>query len=221
MQPVSRTESQIRVAIVEDDAPSRQALHLRIDGAPPGFPCVAAAGSFEDALPLIERAQPNVIFLDLHLPGMSGADGVKVLRDRVPASQVVMLTIHAEQESIFDSICNGAVGYLLKGAPPGKLLESIREAHSGGAQMSPKIARKVITLFRHSPPRPAASEVLTPQEVRVLRLLADGNGYQAIGDKLNLSVNTVRNYIRSIYEKLHVHSKSAAVSLAFRKGIIR
>lgn len=220
MQPVSRTDSNIRVAIVEDDAPSREALHLLIDGAR-GFSCVAAAGSFEDALPLIERAQPHVVLLDLHLPGMSGVDGVKILRARVPASQVVMLTIHAEQESIFDSICNGAVGYLLKGAPPEKLLESIREAHGGGAPMSPQIARKVITLFHLSPPRPAASEVLTPQEVRVLRLLAEGNGYQAIGDVLNLSVNTVRNYIRSIYEKLHVHSKSAAVSLAFRKGIIR
>ena len=162
-----------------------------------------------------------MVLLDLHLPGISGVDGVKILRDRVPESRVVILTIHAEQEQIFDSICNGAVGYLLKGALPDKLLESIREAHGGGAPMSPRIARKVIALFHQLPPRPAASEVLTPQEVRVLRLLADGNGYQAIGNLLKLSVNTVRNYIRSIYEKLHVHSKSAAVSRAIRTGIIR
>ncbi|MBL8290413.1 MAG: response regulator transcription factor [Bryobacterales bacterium] len=210
----------IRVAIVEDDTPSREALSVLIEGAP-GFRCVAASASLEHALPILPDAAPNVILLDLNLPGMHGVDGVKLLRERFPRAHVVILTVHSEQDRIFDCICNGAAGYLLKGAPPARLLDSIREACDGGVPMSPAIARKVIDVFRQLPPRPAALATLTPQEIRVLRLLAEGHGYIAIGSQLKISVNTVRNYIRSIYEKLHVHTKSEAVSKAIRAGLFR
>ena len=121
---------------------------------------------------------------------------------------------------MFESICNGACGYLLKKTPPAKLLEAIREAYDGGAPMSPEIARKVVSLFQKTGPLPKVNEQLTPQEVRLLKFLAEGYSYQAAADQLHISLNTVRNYIRSIYEKLHVHSKSEAVSKALRSRLI-
>src|SRR5262249_44493033 len=134
-------------------------------------------------------------------------------------SQIVMLTVFSEEEKIFESICNGASGYLLKKTPPARLLEGITEAHMGGAPMTPEIARKVIQLFRQTRVGNREHD-LTLQQVRLLTLLAEGHSYAASADRLNISVNTVRNYIRSIYEKLHVHSKSAAVSEALRRRII-
>jgi len=131
-----------------------------------------------------------------------------------------VLTIFAEQEKIFESICNGACGYLLKKTPPARLLEAIREAHEGGSPMSPEIARKVVTLFQRSRPPERLDEQLTPQEKRLLVLLAEGHSYSVAAEQLNISINTVRNYIRSIYEKLHVHSKSEAVSKALRNHLI-
>jgi DNA-binding NarL/FixJ family response regulator len=130
-----------------------------------------------------------------------------------------MLTVLAERERIFESICAGAIGYLLKSTPPARLLDAVREVKGGGAPMSPEIARKVVELFRKAPPPPAVSG-LTAQEVRLLALLAEGHSYRAAADSLHVSVNTVRNYIRSVYEKLHVHSSSEAVSKALRLGLI-
>jgi DNA-binding NarL/FixJ family response regulator len=132
-----------------------------------------------------------------------------------------MLTVYADQEAIFDSICNGACGYLLKNTPPARLLEAIREVHEGGAPMSPEIARKVITLFRKTVPAEQLEKELTAHEVRLLKLLAEGYSYQALGDEFHISINTVRNYIRRIYDKLHVHSKTEAVSKALRKRLIK
>src|SRR5262249_26061451 len=149
----------------------------------------------------------------------SGSEGVPLLRARFPSAQVVMLTVFAEEEKIFESICNGACGYLLKETPPARLLEAIGEAHRGGAPMTPEIARKVVELFRQTRAR-ATDQDLPPQEFRLLALLAEGHSYRAAATRLHISVNTVRNYIRSIYEKLHVHSKSAAVSEALRRRII-
>ena len=131
-----------------------------------------------------------------------------------------MLTIFDEQEKVFESICNGASGYLLKNMPPARLLDAIRDVVDGGAPMSPEIARKVIHLFQAARPAVRTDEHLTRREVTLLGLLAQGHSYQAAADSLEITVNTVRNYIRSIYDKLHVHSKSEAVSKALRSGII-
>ncbi len=163
---------------------------------------------------------PDVLLLDIQLPGMLGSDGVRVFHEKFPALQIIMLTVYAEQERVFESICNGACGYLLKETPPAKLLEAIREAHNGGAPMSPEIARKVVTLFQKTGPPEKFDNQLTAQELRLLKLLVQGFSYQKAGDQLNISVNTVRDYIRNIYQKLHVHSKSEAVSKALRNRLI-
>ena len=209
----------IRVVIVEDDRPIREGLGVLIDGTP-GFSCVGQFGSVEEALNAIADARPHVILLDINLPGQSGTEGIAHIRARCPTSEILMLTVYAEQDKVFQSICNGAGGYLLKKTPPSRLLEAIREARDGGAPMSPEIARKVVALFRQARPSERPEHQLTPHEVRLLALLAEGYSYQAIGERLHISVNTVRNYIRSIYEKLHVHSKSEAVSKALRQRLI-
>ena len=209
----------VLVGLVEDDDAIREGLRVLVDGSP-GFRCVGAWASVEDALEELPRELPDVLLMDIQLPGMSGTAGVRIVRERHPSIEVLMLTIHAERERIFESICNGASGYLLKNTPPARLLEALRESKGGGAPMSPEIARKVVELFRKAPPPPAEEKRLAPQEVRLLGLLAEGHSYQAAADRLCVSVNTVRNYIRSVYDKLHVHSRSEAVSKALRLGLI-
>ena len=205
--------------IVEDDRAVREGLSLIIDGTP-GYACVGAFGSVEEGLKLPATLNPDVMLLDINLPGMLGSEGVGFFRSKYPALQVLMLTVYAEQDKVFESICNGASGYLLKKTPPARLLEAIREAHEGGAPMSPEIARKVITLFRQTAPAAHSDYQLTPQETRLLKLLSDGYSYQSSAGQLNISINTVRNYIRSIYEKLQVNSKSEAVGKALRHRLI-
>ncbi|MGH9761764.1 MAG: response regulator, partial [Blastocatellia bacterium] len=209
----------IRVAIVEDDRATREGLKLLID-ASPGYCCVATYGSVASAAREIGLVAPDVLLLDIHLPGMPGTEGVSLLIDKSPRTQVLMVTVYAEEDKVFESICNGACGYLLKKTPAAKLLEAIREACEGGSPMSPEIARKVVNLFRKTGPPEKLDQSLTPQELKLLKLLSQGHSYNAAGEQLNISVNTVRNYIRSIYDKLHVHSKSEAVSKALRNRII-
>lgn len=192
---------------------------MLIDGTP-GYTCVGACGSVEEALGTITRQRADILLLDVNLPGIAGSDGVRLIREQAPAMQVLMLTVFSEQDKVFASICNGACGYLLKKTPPARLLEAIREAHGGGAPMSPEIARKVVSLFQKTGPPVAIDEHLTPQELRLLRLLADGHSYQAAADQLAISIDTIRNYIRSIYHKLHVHSRSEAVTKALRARLI-
>jgi DNA-binding NarL/FixJ family response regulator len=213
------TDKPVQVVIVEDDRAVREGLGMIINGTP-GFSCDGTYRSVEEALRLMPGASSDVMLLDIHLPGMLGSDGVLVFREKFPSMQILMLTIYDGQDMVFESICNGACGYLLKKTPPAKLLEAIREAHEGGAPMSPEIARKVVNLFRKTGPPAKMDDNLTPQETRLLQLLADGYSYQAAGGQLNISINTVRNYIRSIYEKLHVNSKSEAVSKALRSRLI-
>ncbi len=209
----------IRVAIVEDDRAMRAGLGMLINGTP-GYACVGAYRSVDEALRSMNNEVPDVLLLDIQLPGMSGSDGVRVLQAKFPRLEIIMLTVLAEQEKVFESICNGACGYLLKETPPAKLLEAIREAHEGGAPMSPEIARKVVKLFQRTGPPEKFDDQLTPQELRLLKLLVQGYSYQRAADQLNISLNTVRDYIRETYRKLHVHSKSEAVSKALRNRLI-
>jgi DNA-binding NarL/FixJ family response regulator len=183
---------------------------------------VGRFGSVEELLRRPPVKNIDVILLDINLPGIDGSQGVRLLRERFSSSEVLMLTVYADEQRVFESICNGAVGYLLKKTPPAKLLEAIAEAASGGAPMSPEIARKVVTLFRTTrKERSESVNVLTAQEARLLQLLAAGHSYGAAGAELDVSINTVRSHIRNVYEKLHVHSKSAAVTKALRSGLIR
>jgi DNA-binding NarL/FixJ family response regulator len=174
----------------------------------------------EEALRLISLKRPDVLLLDIHLPGMPGSEGARLLKEQYPSMQILMLTIYAEDEKVFESLCNGACGYLLKKTPPAKLLEAIREAHEGGAPMSPEIARKVVRLFQKTGPPEPLEHQLTPQEIRLLEMLSKGATYQAVADHLHIHVGTVRKYICSIYTKLHVHSKAEAVRKALKSGII-
>ena len=219
IQSVPTTRTSVRVSIVDDDEQLREGLALIIN-ATPGYQCVGRFGSVEEALERIASACPDVLLLDITLPGMPGSEGVRLLRQRCAGVEVLMLTIFDEQEKVFESICNGASGYLLKNMPPARLLDAIRDVVDGGAPMSPEIARKVIHLFQAARPAVRTDEHLTRREVTLLGLLAQGHSYQAAADSLEITVNTVRNYIRSIYDKLHVHSKSEAVSKALRSGII-
>ena len=216
--PVMPDET-IRTAVVEDDEVTRDCLRLLVGGTP-GFACVGAFGSVEEALARQFENPPDVLLLDIHLPGMLGSEGVRLFREKYPSLQILMLTVYAEEDLVFESICNGACGYLLKKTPPARLIESIREAHEGGAPMTPEIARKVVTLFRQTPRARRDCEDLTPHETRLLKLLAEGYSYQEAADRFGVSINTLRNHIRSIYDKLHVHSKSAAVGKALRLGLI-
>jgi DNA-binding NarL/FixJ family response regulator len=200
----------IRVAIVEDDDVTREGLR-RLIQASSGYDCAGAFGSVEEALSRTVAPPPDVLLLDIGLPGMSGVEGVRALQQKYAASQPVMLTVYADEDNIFEAICNGACGYLVKETPPAKLLEAIADAHAGGAPMSREIARKVVTLFRKTSPRPKLEAQLSPQELRLVELLAEGYSYQGAS-----SLNTIRNYIHAVYEKLHVHTKSEAVSKVMR-----
>lgn len=209
----------IRVALVEDDRGLREGLGMLLS-ATPGFALAGAWPTAESALPELGRVRAQVLLLDIHLKGgMLGTEAVAHLTERHPELAVVMLTVASDDNLIFEALCRGARGYLLKKTPPARLLEALRDAQGGGAPISPEIATKVIRLFRQVQP-PTNEYNLTAQEVRLLSLLSEGRSYQAAADEMIISINTVRNYIRSIYDKLHVHSKSAAVSKALKAGLL-
>lgn len=209
----------LRVMIVDDDQVVREGLAFLIDSTA-GYRCVGTFASVEHALASAYDA-PDVVLLDIRLPGLSGVDGVPLLRGRFGGADIVMLSVFGDRDKVFASICRGASGYLLKTTPPARLLEAIREVREGGAPMSPEIARSVIHLFRSVAPPEHTGPALTPQEVRLLTLLARGDSYRTAGQSLHITENTVRNYIRSIYEKLHVHSKTEAVTRALKRGLIQ
>lgn len=209
----------VRVVIVDDDAPLRKGLAFLINRTE-GLACVGQFSAVEHALRPIAVLQPHVVLLDINLPGMSGIEGVKAVREKCPTAEVLMLTVYADDAKIFESICAGAVGYLLKKTPSERIVGAIREAVNGGAPMSPEIARRVVSLFQRTGVADEQGEELTPQGIRLLGLLARGATYQAAAREMGVSVNTVRNYVRTVYETLHVHSKSAAVAKAFRRGLL-
>jgi DNA-binding NarL/FixJ family response regulator len=209
----------IQTAVIEDDNVARECLSLLIDGTP-GYKCVDTFSSVEDAFQKGFSISPDVLLLDIHLPGMLGSKAARIFRDKYPKMQILMLTIYAEEDKVFESICNGACGYLLKKTEPARLLEAIREAYEGGSPMSPEIARKVVSLFRQTAESEEMVEKLTPHEIRLLKFFAEGYSYQDAAEEFKVSIHTIRNYIRSIYEKLQVHSKSEAVSKALRFRLI-
>jgi len=211
---------QIRVALVEDQARTREALAALIGGSP-GFEVTGQYGSMEDAIAGICGTPPDVFLADIGLPGISGIEGVRLLHQRFPSLSILMLTVHGDDDSIFAAVCAGACGYLLKETEPARLLEAIREVHSGGAPMSPEIARKVVTAFRKAGPSAQAEPELSPRQVSILQLLAEGHSYKNCADALDLSVDTVRFHVRRIYERLHVHSRSEAVWKAFGDKLSR
>lgn len=213
-------ETTIKIALVEDQRQTREGLATLISGTP-GYRMTGSFGSMEEALAEIEREKPDIALCDIGLPGMSGIEGVRKLRARLPALQILMLTVFADNDHVFEAICAGASGYLLKDTPPMRLIEAIRELFEGGAPMSPEIARKVVTMFSRVAPPAEVGHRLSPRELDILKLLAQGHSYKTAAKALAISIDTVRFHVRNIYAKLHVHSKSEAVILALRQGIVR
>ena len=209
----------IRTAIIEDKDDIREGL-VSLIGLTSGFKSCGSYGSVEEALDRIPRDQPDVVLSDIGLPGMDGIQGIKVLKERFPNLLILMLTVYDDDERIFDALCAGANGYLLKRTPPTRLLESLRDAVDGGSPMSPEVASKVISLFREIRPPERADYDLTPHELRLLKLLVEGNNYNTAAKELGSSINTVKFYIKRIYEKLQVHSKSEAVAKALIERLL-
>jgi DNA-binding NarL/FixJ family response regulator len=175
----------------------------------------------EEALDRVKQDMPDVVLCDIGLPGMSGIEGIRILKERYPNLLLLMLTVYDDDERIFDALCAGACGYMLKRTSPARLLESLKEAVTGGAPMSPEVASRVITLFREIRPPERADYELTPHESRLLKLLVEGHNYTTAAEELRVSFNTVKFHMRHIYEKLQVHSKSEAVAKAMRERLFK
>jgi len=209
----------ISVAIVEDVRDLREGLVVLVNGTR-GFRCSASYRTMEDALARIGDNVPDVVLSDIGLPGMSGVEGIRILRGRYPDVPILALTVYDDDDDVFDALCAGAVGYLLKNTPPARLLEAIREVVDGGAPMSPEVARRVVTLFREFRPPERAAYHLTPQETELLRLIVDGHYYKTAADAMGISRSTVAFHLRNVYAKLSVHTKTDAVAKALRERII-
>jgi DNA-binding NarL/FixJ family response regulator len=201
----------IRVGIVEDDRSVRENLAMLIDQTA-GFACVAACASAEEALRKLLDALPDVVLMDIHLPGQSGIECVARLHRLLPQVQVIMLTVEEDAEQVFESLKAGATGYLVKHVTPEEILESIEEVHRGGAPMSSHIARRVVTAFQPSAQARSIQVELTPREEEILRSLAKGCRSKEVADALEIGVGTVNTHVRHIYEKLHVRSRAEAVA---------
>lgn len=216
MQPAGDT---IKVAIIEDQQVLREGLAFLVDSTG-GFRCTGRFGSVEQALRSIGDDLPHVALIDIGLPGVSGIEGIRILKDRWPDLLMIVLTVYEDDQKIFDALCAGASGYLLKRTPPARLVESLNEVFTGGAPMSPEVARRVISLFRNIRPPERAAHSLTPHELRLLKMLVDGHSYKTAAAELGSSINTIGTHMQSIYRKLQVHSKSEAVVKAIRDGLV-
>jgi DNA-binding NarL/FixJ family response regulator len=200
----------IKVAIVEDSRGTRESLKELLDRVP-GLSCVGAHATGEEALREVPGAEPNVVLMDINLPGMSGIECVGRLKKQLPKIQVLMLTTYEESDLIFESLRSGANGYLLKNMPPAELIQAIEQVDSGGSPMSMHIARKVVNYFHQLKQPGSEVEKLTKREQEILGLLAKGYLYKEIADQLGITLSTVRAHLHTVYEKLHVQSRTQAV----------
>jgi len=219
METINTDPALIRVVIIEDMREVREGLTMLINGTP-GFHCAGSYRSMREALDRIGEHTAEIILTDIGLPGMSGIEGARILRERLPNVPILALTVYDNDEKIFAALCAGASGYLLKNTPPARLLESLTEAVNGGAPMSPEVARRVVRLFRDFHPPEHAEYRLTPQEMQLLKLLVDGHHYKTAAHELGISPSTVSFHLKNIYAKLQVHSKTEAVAKALREHLV-
>ncbi len=209
----------IRVAIIDDDLVVREGLCEYLDAQQPGFTCALVAGSMEAALAALPAIpQLDVVLLDLGLPGMSGLEGMPLLRARFPQLDIIVLTVYHDANRIYQALCAGATGYLLKSTPLPEIRDAVQTVRSGGSVMSPDVARKVLAHFQ--PVRPAAtSPQLTPRERQIVDCLIEGMSYKLIADHLDLSIDTVRFHFRNIYKKLHINSQTELMAKVLRREV--
>lgn len=206
----------LKVILYEDHAELRGALSILIGGTP-GYELV---GSFADCTDIVEQCRtlrPEVVLMDIGMPKMSGIEGTRLLKKALPKVEIVMLTVFDDDERVFEAIVAGASGYLLKQTPPAQILAALTEVKAGGAPMTPVIARKVLGFSQQSKATEALLHSLSPRELEVLSALSKGLSYKMAAGELNISTDTVRSHVRKIYDKLHVHSLSEAVSKMFLK----
>ena len=211
---------EIKVAIFEDSKPLRESLKQLVDSADD----LVCTGAFADANQLVRNLQsaaPDVVLMDINMPGISGIEAVQIIKQKLPAVQILMQTVFEENDKIFAAICAGACGYMLKKTAPQKMIEAIREAFNGGAPMTPSIATKVLQMFRQQPATAKNEFIdLSEREKEILTLLVEGKTYKMIAAACFISIDTVGTHIRHIYEKLHVHSKSEAVAKAIHQKLV-
>jgi DNA-binding NarL/FixJ family response regulator len=207
----------ISVSIVEDDRRVRESLCILINGADKTR-CVSSHSSGEEALAVIPQKKPDVVLMDINLPGMTGIECVRRLKAQMPKLQVLMLTMYEDDEKVFQSLVAGASGYLVKRTSPADVLKAIEEVQSGASPMTGKIARTVVEYFQKlQGAAPEQQEYLSPRETEILNLLAKGYRYKEIADSLSIGYETVRSHLKNIYDKLHVHSRTEAVVKYLRK----
>ena len=209
----------MRVVIIEDLREVREGLEALINGTA-GYKCVAAYSMMETALARIEKDSPDLILTDLGLPGMSGIEGIERLRAMFPETPILALTIYDNDEQIFNALCNGANGYLLKNTPPARLLEALKDAVEGGSPMSPAIAARVVRLFREFRPPETANYYLTAQETRTVEIVSRRTLQKSAAQALGISFHTVSSHLKNIYDKLQVHSKTEAAAKALREKLV-
>lgn len=209
----------LQIGIVEDDADIRTAM-VNYLNRQKTMRCDFIADSVESFLKLLEAdSLPDVVLMDIGLPGMSGIDGIRIIKDQHPDIDIIMLTVYHDSHKIFNSLCAGASGYLLKNTPLEEIKNSIETLHDGGAPMSPQIARKVIQYFQPGKKLLQKKSPLTPKEKEIVVGLVDGLSYKMIADRMDISIETVRYHIKNIYQKLHVHSKAEVISKSLRGEI--
>lgn len=211
----------MKIVVVEDNQRIREGLKALLEGTT-GFNCIGTFQDCESMLEVVGKLMPDLVLMDLGLPGMNGVDGIKILKTKYPDIQTLVLTIHEEEDVVFDAICAGACGYLLKHTSPALLIEAIKEVYNGGAPMSSVIARKVVEFFQKKKTLPAECNEynLTSREKVVLKLLVDGLSCKAIATTLYITVEAVRFHFRNIYKKLHVHSQTEVVAKAIKEKLI-
>jgi len=210
----------ITVAIVEDSYEYRNGMNYVLNSSK-GVSVLADFGSAEDLIEALDTLSPDVILMDIGLPGISGIEATKIINRKHPRIKIVILTVFEDDDNVFKAICSGAIGYMTKPVMPDQLMEAVENAFDGGTPMSPRIARKVLEMFNKFAPPEDADYNLTDRELEVLNNLVQGMDYKEIAETLFISIYTVRAHIRNVYDKLHVHSKSHAVSKALKENLLR
>jgi DNA-binding NarL/FixJ family response regulator len=210
----------IRVAIFEDNYLLRESISLVLNGTD-GFVCTGAFHDCNDVIHDIEKSNPDVVLMDIDMPGINGIQAVEMIKEKFPGVLILMQTVFGDDDKIFSAIVSGANGYILKNTPPAELIECIRDLKNGGAPMSKTVAARVLELFRKSKFKPTSEEHhLTPRELEILQMLSSGLSLKLIAEKLIISFFTVQTHVKNIYDKLHVNSKAEAVAKAFRENIL-
>jgi DNA-binding NarL/FixJ family response regulator len=213
----------LRIAIFDDNKNIRESIKMLLDTVP-DFEVVGSYSHVLDCVDDVKECRPDVVLMDIEMPGMTGIEAVKQIKKELPQIQVLMQTVFEDDDRVFDSICSGASGYILKNFLNTKLIDSITELQYGGSPMSPSIARKVLNKMQQIPqfvrPEEAPNYDLTPREKEVLSCIVEGLAYKMIADKLTISYETVRSHVKKIYEKLHVASLTEAVSKAMKERIV-